>query len=53
MHFSPALYSHVVHTLKLPLIVIMNKCDLTTPDKVYAWRKYVVVTLQAVWTFEL
>ena len=31
VHFSPGLYTHVVTVLKLPLVLILNKCDLVEP----------------------
>ena len=40
VHFSPALYRHVVEVLKLPLILIFNKCDLVSADTIASWKAY-------------
>nr|CAB3250077.1 guanine nucleotide-binding protein-like 1 [Phallusia mammillata] len=40
LHFSPALYEHVVVELKKPLILVLNKIDLVPACVVAAWTSY-------------
>ena len=38
--FPPALYTHVIKTLKKHLILVLNKIDLVAPESVVAWQHY-------------
>ena len=40
LHFSPALYDHVVNDLKKHIILVLNKIDLAPPPLVLAWKEY-------------
>lgn len=40
LHFSPALYDHVVNDLKKHVILILNKIDLAPAELVIAWKEY-------------
>jgi ribosome biogenesis GTPase A len=40
LHFSPALYDHVVKDLKKRLILVLNKVDLAPVELVAAWKNY-------------
>ncbi|CAI8039056.1 Guanine nucleotide-binding protein-like 1 [Geodia barretti] len=42
LHFSPALYSHVVEDLRKKLVLVLNKVDLVPPEVAVAWRHYFV-----------
>lgn len=42
VHFSPALYRYVHEDLGIPLIVVLNKCDLVPAQLAEAWRAYFV-----------
>lgn len=39
-HFPPSLYYHVVHELKKPLILVLNKCDLVPKEREIQWEKW-------------
>src|SRR3989338_5186832 len=39
-HFPPALYDYVVHTLKKPMILVLNKTDLIPHEIVTEWLEY-------------
>ncbi|KAJ3337873.1 hypothetical protein HDU93_000373 [Gonapodya sp. JEL0774] len=40
LHFPPSLYHHIVNELKLPLILVLTKCDLVGEPTVVAWKTY-------------
>ena len=40
LHFSPALYSHVVKDLKKSLVLVLNKADLVPASVAIAWKHY-------------
>lgn len=40
LHFSEALYTHITATLRLPLLLLLNKCDLVPPAAVVAWTSF-------------
>ena len=40
LHFSPALYNHVVHELGKHAILVLNKVDMVAPELVVAWKSY-------------
>ncbi|KAJ3344341.1 Guanine nucleotide-binding-like protein 1 [Gonapodya sp. JEL0774] len=39
-HFNPSLYDHVVHELRKPIVLVLNKVDLVGRHTVQAWRDY-------------
>jgi ribosome biogenesis GTPase A len=39
-HFSQALQHHVTHELGLPLIILLNKCDLVPSAALAAWINF-------------
>ena len=40
LHFSPALYSHVVRDLNKSLVLVLNKSDLVPASVAIAWKHY-------------
>lgn len=39
-HFPPSLYYYIVHELKKPLILALNKCDLIPKERELEWIKW-------------
>ena len=39
-HFPPSLYDYLVNELKMPLILILNKCDLVSLQMVESWKLF-------------
>jgi ribosome biogenesis GTPase A len=48
LHFSPALYRHITQDHQLPLILLLNKCDLVPAAAVAAWQQWLQQQLQGV-----
>ncbi|KXS12652.1 P-loop containing nucleoside triphosphate hydrolase protein [Gonapodya prolifera JEL478] len=46
-HFPPSLYHHVMEDLEKPLILVLNKIDLVTPETLAAWVDYFRTTYPA------
>ncbi|CAC5357020.1 Guanine nucleotide-binding protein-like 1,Large subunit GTPase 1 homolog [Mytilus coruscus] len=40
LHFSPALYNHVVNDLGKHAVLILNKVDMVPPELVIAWKEH-------------
>lgn len=40
LHFSPALYNHVINDLGKHAILILNKVDMVPPELVIAWKEH-------------
>ena len=40
LHFSPALYNHIVHELGKHAVLVLNKVDMVPPELVVAWKSY-------------
>ncbi|KAJ1993850.1 hypothetical protein H4R33_000486 [Dimargaris cristalligena] len=40
LHFPPSVYRYVVHHLKKPLVLVLNKIDLVAQSTVDAWKAY-------------
>lgn len=41
-HFPPSLYTHVVHELKKPIILVLNKADIVDKNIVDQWEAYLM-----------
>eukprot|EP00049_Salpingoeca_infusionum_P007198 m.117038 g.117038 ORF g.117038 m.117038 type:complete len:406 (-) comp13623_c0_seq5:1869-3086(-) len=48
LHFPPALFDYVVKELKKPIVIILNKCDLVSPQAKEAWQRYFQATFPEV-----
>jgi tRNA U34 5-carboxymethylaminomethyl modifying GTPase MnmE/TrmE len=48
LHFSPALYRHITHDHRLPLILLLNKCDLVPAAAVAEWQQWLQQQLPGV-----
>jgi ribosome biogenesis GTPase A len=48
LHFSYALYRHITQDHKLPLVLLLNKCDLLPAAAATAWQQYLQQQLPGV-----
>jgi ribosome biogenesis GTPase A len=48
LHFSHALYRHITQHHKLPLVLLLNKCDLVPAAAAAAWQAWLQQQLPGV-----
>lgn len=48
LHFSHALYRHITQDHKLPLVLLLNKCDLLPAAAAAAWQQWLQQQLPGV-----
>lgn len=48
LHFSYALYRNITQDHKLPLVLLLNKCDLLPAAAATAWQQYLQQQLPGV-----
>jgi len=48
MHLPPALYAHITHNLKMPMVLVLNKIDMVPPDVCKRWAEHLEAGLPSV-----